>query len=77
MYRNALGLIRRTILSKGWKDSNIKCYKARCICSKCGYSKETNVIYPQCQIKAYVLELVKKFGVPKPGVLEDDGNQIQ
>ena len=72
MYRSDLGLIRSSIVSKGWKEASIKCYLANCICSKCKLAEETNLVYPHCQIKAYVIELVKRFGVPDLEGLEDD-----
>ena len=60
---NALGAANEDLL-KRWTKSAVECYKIGCVCSKCDIpkKKEDN---GKCQMKPYVLELVKKFGAPK------------
>ena len=60
---NDLGYVYDDML-KPWSKEAIHCYSVGCVCSKCDipHLRELKV---KCRMKAYVLELVKKFGAPK------------
>ena len=48
-----------------WTPAAIQCYKSRCKCSSCDIIKGLCTITPEnCNMKAVVLQLVKKFGRP-------------
>lgn len=49
-----------------WTKLAIQCYKSGCNCSQCNVIKnlETVNVY-NCAMKASVLKLIKKFGLPK------------
>ena len=52
--------------SKNWTPTAIECYQIGCFCSKCNLYK----IYflnkqSKCRMKETVIELVRKFGIPK------------
>lgn len=63
LYFNDLGGYQPSLLSR-WTISAYNCYKCGCVCSKCP-TPEYAKLKPKCQMKPYVLELVKKFGVPE------------
>lgn len=62
MIKNDLGYVNEDFL-RHWSKSAIECYNCGCVCSKCTVS-EIREEKTKCQMKQYVLELVKKFGVP-------------
>lgn len=45
-----------------WTDSSIFCYKRGCVCDGCYLPK---IMESKCFMKNAVIELVKKFGMPK------------
>ena len=53
-------------VSKNWTPAAIDCYKLGCVCSKCNlykiYFSEGSF---RCRMKETVIELVRKYGVPK------------
>ena len=53
-------------VSKSWTPTAIDCYKLGCSCSKCNlyriYFSGSEV---RCKMKETVIELVRRFGVPK------------
>lgn len=49
-----------------WTKSAIECYKIKCDCTKCELKKVLNI---DCRMKEFVLELIKKYGLPK---MEDE-----
>ena len=63
MFYNALGYGHESLLER-WSYSARECYRIGCNCSKCRI-KEFRELKIKCQMKQYVLELVKKFGAPK------------
>lgn len=62
-YINDLGSYHPSLLVR-WTISAYNCYKCGCVCSKCP-TPEYAELKPKCHMKPYVLELVKKFGVPE------------
>ena len=68
MVEVAVGLISKSNLRR-WTPSAIRCYEIGCMCSKCDLPKEFK---PRCRMKASVLELVKKLGVPVKKVLQKE-----
>ena len=63
MIKNDLGVVQDCNLRR-WTKLAIECYKLGCRCSCCSVPQlfEQNV---KCTMKAYVLELVKRYGVPE------------
>lgn len=57
--RNELGRIGSI---RRWTEDAINCYKRGCVCSGCPIK---NLISSKCFMKASVIELVKKIGIPK------------
>lgn len=53
-------------IARNWTPSAIDCYQIGCSCHKCNLNKiyflNSNI---KCKMKESVIELVKKFGVPK------------
>ncbi len=47
----------------GWTKEGIYCFKRRCVCEGCRYNGTFESI-KHCQMKASVLEMVRRFGVP-------------
>ena len=49
-----------------WTESAKYCYKIGCTCSRCIYPNTLETIRPDnCRMKAVVLGLIKKYGIPK------------
>ena len=61
-FKNDLGLFCNYELH--WTPTAKECYKAGCWCSKCPIH-DLREQKTKCHMKAVVLELVKKFGVPE------------
>lgn len=66
---NDLG--RFALHSSSWTTEGIKCYQRNCICEGCIYefgfytnSRFNKQHKQRCQMKASVLEMVRRFGVP-------------
>lgn len=74
MFSNALGYGHESLLRR-WSYSAIECYRCGCTCSKCHLPKFRDM-KTKCQMKQYVLELVKKFGVPKDCESENNDDEI-
>ncbi len=45
-----------------WSKAGVECYLRSCRCEGCFYNQFEN--YPKCQMKASVLEMVKRLGKP-------------
>lgn len=58
---NSLG---KTVTARYWTTDAINCYNRGCICIDCPILKMVKSL-DKCQMKATVLELVKKYGKPK------------
>ena len=65
---NFLGMINDGELH--WTSTAKECYKSGCRCSKC-LIPDLREEKSKCQMKAVVLELVKKFGVPEECKISD------
>lgn len=52
--------------SKNWTPTAVECYQIGCTCSNCNlykiYFLKNNT---QCRMKETVIELVRRFGIPK------------
>lgn len=48
-----------------WTQSAKECLERGCVCEGCFYQKFYKGTRHSCQMKSYVLALVKKFGHPK------------
>ncbi len=49
-----------------WTPAAVTCYKSGCNCSTCIIIKDLETITPKnCSMKAVVLELVRRLGIPK------------
>ncbi len=48
---------------KTWTKEGIYCFKRHCVCEGCKYNGTFESI-KHCQMKASVLEMVRRFGVP-------------
>lgn len=61
------------VVTRRWTRSAEECYELGCICSKC---KIPEIMETPCQMKASVIELVRKFGKPEhiktKGILKDE-----
>ncbi len=57
---NALGIFHSP---RGWTAEGIYCFKRHCICEGCKYNGIFESV-ERCQMKASVLEMVRRFGVP-------------
>lgn len=57
--KNDLG---KYVNAKYWSDIMIECYEKGCVCRNCAYSPY--FVEDKCQVKATVLEAVRKFGKP-------------
>lgn len=57
---NSLG---RTGSLERWSTDAVNCYKRGCICEGCPIRKIVKSL-EKCQMKASVLELVKRYGIP-------------
>ena len=68
---NDLGTIPATSIRR-WTIDAVMCHDRGCICTGCIYqdffSKDRNFPTQKCNMKASVLELVRKFGKPEIGV---------
>ena len=57
--------------SESWTETAIDCYSIGCACSKCFlyhvYFRNSDC---KCRMKESVIELVRKFGVPKYSSIE-------
>lgn len=53
--------VKKAVLRR-WTQSAVECYYLGCDCSKCVYPK---VISTPCQMRNIVIQLVRKFGIPK------------
>ncbi len=66
---NALGIFPPP---RGWSKEGIYCFKRRCVCEGCKYNGTFESI-KHCQMKASVLEMVRRFGIPS----KDDSRFIK
>jgi len=62
---------KEIIKNPDWSNTAIMCYERNCICSDCFFDKFFSDKEQKCQMKFAVIELVKKFGIPKE--VEEDG----
>jgi len=64
----------KTTSQKRWTPSAIMCYERHCVCKGC-YYEEFFKSSVKCQMKAAVIELVRKVGVPKKETEENNNEQ--
>jgi len=64
----------KTTAQYRWTDTAIMCHKRGCKCKGCFYENFFSDKNQKCQMKAAVLELVRKIGLPpeKEDKLKDD-----
>lgn len=58
---NSLG---RTGSLERWSTDAVNCYKRGCICEGCPIKEIVTSLNNKCQMKASVLKLVKRYGIP-------------
>ena len=61
-------LINEQVLRR-WTDCAIECYLRSCVCENCFFN--TSLKSTKCKLKAVVVMLVAKYGVPTKERLED------
>ena len=62
MSHNDLGAFSNNNLAGGWTPQAVECWSIDCVCARCTIQKM--MPSTKCQMKATVIELVKKYGNP-------------